>query len=178
MTWSPWIRLARERRRVLPSSSQQVLPPTSLRVLAPAAPCPLTSSFLPTSSPIPHVLYADDQARKKHSSQSRPCPCCPTGQPGREAAGKRSIDQGGGARRVLGRRRFTCKQVRDAARVLLEELGAGALIANLGEGLTGKEDPELVRDGDDEMTGDVRVGLQVATFIDSIHEISEQMLAR
>jgi uroporphyrinogen decarboxylase len=53
----------------------------------------------------------------------------------------------------------TKENVHTAAKKLLEELGPQKLIANLGEGLTGQEDPELV-----------------ASFIDSIHDISTTMI--
>lgn len=53
----------------------------------------------------------------------------------------------------------TPETVRQTARDLLEELGPQRLVANLGEGLGGKESPELVK-----------------VFVDAIHEESEAMI--
>ncbi len=53
----------------------------------------------------------------------------------------------------------TPETVRRTAKVLLEELGPQRLIANLGEGLGGKESPDLVN-----------------VFVDAIHEESEAMI--
>jgi len=53
----------------------------------------------------------------------------------------------------------TAESVRATAQAMLHELGPQRLIANLGEGLGGKESPELVK-----------------TFVDSIHWESEKMI--
>ena len=53
----------------------------------------------------------------------------------------------------------TPETVRQTAKDLLSELGPQRLIANLGEGLGGKESPELVK-----------------VFVDAIHEESEAMI--
>jgi len=53
----------------------------------------------------------------------------------------------------------TPETVQETAKALLEELGPQRLIANLGEGLGGKESPELVQ-----------------VFIDTIHSHSETMI--
>lgn len=53
----------------------------------------------------------------------------------------------------------TPETVRQTARDLLSELGPQRLVANLGEGLGGKESPELVK-----------------AFVDAIHEESEAMI--
>jgi uroporphyrinogen decarboxylase len=51
------------------------------------------------------------------------------------------------------------KEVREAVKIMLEQLGTQNIIANLGEGLTGKESPSLV-----------------AEFIDAVHSISEEII--
>lgn len=53
----------------------------------------------------------------------------------------------------------TPAEVEAAVKAMLEELGAGNLIANLGEGLTGQEDPALVH-----------------AFVEAVHSVSDKML--
>ena len=55
----------------------------------------------------------------------------------------------------------TVDQVKEATKEMLLQLGPQLLIANLGEGLTGKEDPVLV-----------------AAFIDAVHGLSEDLIRR
>ena len=62
--------------------------------------------------------------------------------------------------KLLEKGKYTPEQVEGAVKDMLDELGAAGLIANLGEGLTGKEDPALVN-----------------AFVEAVHSHSESMLA-
>lgn len=55
----------------------------------------------------------------------------------------------------------TIERVRETAKQLLDDLGPQQLIANLGEGLGGRESTELVK-----------------AFVDAIHEESAAMIAK
>jgi len=80
---------------------------------------------------------------------------------GRSAVGGRCGLQGNyDPRELIEENGKTMDTVRATAKVMLEELGPQRLIANLGEGLGGKESPQLV-----------------AAFVDAIHEESEAMIA-
>lgn len=61
---------------------------------------------------------------------------------------------------LLKKGQSTVEEVKKATEKMLQELGTQNLIANLGEGLTGLEDPVLV-----------------SAFIDAVHDVSETMIA-
>ncbi|KAL7547590.1 hypothetical protein ACHAWF_010880 [Thalassiosira exigua] len=78
----------------------------------------------------------------------------------RDVAGGRAGLQGNyDPRELIAENGKTVDTVRETARELLEALGPQRLIANLGEGLGGKESPELVK-----------------AFVDAIHGESERMI--
>lgn len=73
--------------------------------------------------------------------------------------GRTSSVQGNFDVALLAKGASTPNQVRIAVKTMLRELGPQKLIANLGEGLTGVEDPVLVNE-----------------FVESVHSISEEMI--
>ena len=79
----------------------------------------------------------------------------------RETVGERCGLQGNyDPRELIEENGKTPETVAESAKTLLEELGPQRLIANLGEGLGGKESPALVQ-----------------AFVDAIHNCSEEMIS-
>lgn len=79
----------------------------------------------------------------------------------RETVGGRTGLQGNyDPRELIEENGKTPETVKETAKALLEELGPQRLIANLGEGLGGKESTTLVQ-----------------TFVDAIHDYSEEMIS-
>ncbi len=80
----------------------------------------------------------------------------------REIAGDRVGLQGNyDPRELIEENGKTPETVRESAKKYLDDFGPQRLIANLGEGLGGKESPELVK-----------------VFIDTIHEYSEELIQK
>ncbi len=75
------------------------------------------------------------------------------------SSGKISVVQGNLDVSLLKAGESSVSAVEAGVKTMLEELGPHKLIANLGEGLTGQEDPEYVN-----------------AFVESVHKISEEMM--